>query len=114
MCNIICQLEPDERPTTLCASLCTADFLSHKTDKQLHDHPRVTKAASRLFLSIAISNQLNVVPYLQHKPWPTTMRRDRATRTQPGQLVISRVYLSRSQTNDCGLWFGNEITSAHA
>jgi len=28
-----------------------------------------TKAASRLFLSTAISNQLNAAPYLRHKPW---------------------------------------------
>jgi len=27
MCNIICQLEPDEGPTTLSTSLCEADFL---------------------------------------------------------------------------------------
>ena len=55
---------------------CTADFLSHKTDKQLHDHPRVTKAAGKLFLSIVISNQLNVVPYLQHKPWQLLLREE--------------------------------------
>ena len=37
--------------------------------RQLHDHPSITKAAGRLFLSIAISKQLNAAPYLQHKPW---------------------------------------------
>ena len=37
--------------------------------RQLHDHPSITKAAGRLFLSIAISNQLNAAPYLRHKPW---------------------------------------------
>ena len=31
--------------------------------KQLHDTPSNTKAAGRLFLSIAISKQLNAVPY---------------------------------------------------
>ena len=37
--------------------------------RQLHDHPSITKAASRLFHRIAISKQLNAVPYLRHKPW---------------------------------------------
>ena len=37
--------------------------------RQLHDHPSITKAVGRLFLSIAISSQLNPAPYLQHKPW---------------------------------------------
>ena len=32
-------------------------------------HPSITKAAGRLFHSIAISNQLNAAPYLRHMPW---------------------------------------------
>ena len=51
-------------------------FFHLKTDNRtqtswLHDHPSVvTKAVSRrLFLSMAISKQLNAVPYLRHKPW---------------------------------------------
>ena len=86
MCNIICQLEPDEGPTTLCTSLCAADFLIFfhmKTVlRQLHDHPSITKAASRLFLSNAISKQLNAAPYPRHKPW--LYYYDRANRTLPG------------------------------
>ena len=35
----------------------------------LHDHPSITKAVGRLFLSIAISSQLNPAPYLRQKPW---------------------------------------------
>ena len=31
--------------------------------------PSITKAMSRIFLTIAISKQLNAVPYLRHKPW---------------------------------------------
>ena len=60
MCNKICQLEPNEGPTTLRASLCAADFRIFFHMKlttvlrQLHDHPSIIKAASRLFVSIAI------------------------------------------------------------
>ena len=70
MCNIICQLEPDEEPTILHTYLCTADFLIFfhmqvtVVLRQLHDHPGVTEAVSRLFLSIAISKQLNAAPYI--------------------------------------------------
>ena len=72
MCNIICQLEPDEGPTTLRTPICEVDFLtdflSHD-HRQPHssnsDHPSFTlKAASRLFFSIAISKQLYAAPYL--------------------------------------------------
>ena len=38
MCNIICQPETDEGPTTLRASLCAADFLIFfhmKTDNRI-------------------------------------------------------------------------------
>ena len=38
--------------------------------RQLHDHSSITKAVSRLFLSIAISKQLNAASYLLYKPWP--------------------------------------------
>ena len=61
MRNIICQLEPDEGLTTLSASLCAADFqiFFHKklttVLRQLHNHPRITKAASRLFLSVTLT-----------------------------------------------------------
>ena len=43
-----------------------------KTDnclRQLTVDHRITKAAGRLFHSIAISSQLNAVPYLRHMPW---------------------------------------------
>ena len=77
-------------------SLCAADFwiLCHmKTDNCTQatvDHPRITKAAGRLFLSIVISKQLNAEPNLWHKPWQLlSTGRDRASRTQ---LAISRVH----------------------
>ena len=40
-------------------------FFHMKTDKRTS----VTKAVSRLFLSMAISKQLNAAPYLRHRPW---------------------------------------------
>ena len=46
-------------------------FLHMKTDncaQATADHPSITKAVGRLFLSIAISSQLNAAPYLRHKP----------------------------------------------
>ena len=39
MCNIICQLQPDQGPTTLHSSLCAADFLIFfhmKTENRAH------------------------------------------------------------------------------
>ena len=63
MCNIICQLEPDEGPATVRTSFCAAAI------RQLHDTLSNAKAVGRLFLSIAMSKQLNAVPYLWHKPW---------------------------------------------
>ena len=38
---------------------------------------------------LAISNQLNAAPYLQHKPWQLLREEDRASRTQ---LAILRVH----------------------
>ena len=37
--------------------------------RQLHDHPSISKAVSRVILSIAISKQPNAAPNLLHKPW---------------------------------------------
>ena len=62
MCNIICQLEPNERPATVRTSFCAGDI------RQLHDILSNAKAAGRLFL-IATSKHLNAAPYLWHKPW---------------------------------------------
>ena len=63
-----CQLELYEGPTTLRTLLCEADFLISftymLTDRQATDHPRFTKAATRLFFSIAISKQLDAACYL--------------------------------------------------
>ena len=66
MYNIICQLEPDEGPATLLVLI----FFHMKTGvlRQLHEHPSITKAEVRLFLSIATSNQLKAAPYLRRKP----------------------------------------------
>ena len=56
MCNIICQLEPDEWPATLRTwylSLCRI-FFHMKTDNRTQatlDHPSITKADGRLFLA---------------------------------------------------------------
>ena len=66
--NIICQLEPAEGPTTLCTSLFSFTWQLKTVLRQLHDHPSITKAASRLFHSIGISKHVNAAPYLQHKP----------------------------------------------
>ena len=71
-------------------SLCPADFriFFHMTETDNHtqatvDHPSITKAAGRLFLSIIISKQLNAVPYLRHKPWQLlSTGRDHASCTQ--------------------------------
>ena len=65
------------------------DFLM-KTDNRtaqataVHDHPSITKAAGRLFLSIVISKQLNAAPYLRHKS-------QQLLREETTQLAISRV-----------------------
>ena len=70
-------------------SLCAADFrifFHMKTDNCTQatvDHPSITKAAGRLFLSTVISKQLNAAPYLRHKP---LQGRDRAS------PAISRVH----------------------
>ena len=60
MCNIICQLEPDEGPATLRTSFYSGNFMTLLA---------ILKLQVRLFLSIAISKHLNAAPYLQHKSW---------------------------------------------
>ena len=55
----------------------------------------------RLFLSIAISNQLNAAPYLQHKPWQILLEE-----TVPAVLNLRCVHYSlalRSMTVVFGL-----------
>ena len=83
--STICKLEPDEGPATLrtwylhlCSWLVLNDFTWKLTTvlRQLHEHPSITKAESRLFLSIATNNELNAALYLRHKPWQLRDRED--------------------------------------
>ena len=80
---VICQLESDGGPITLCTRfgvLCESDFLiyDHMTTgqhKKLYrqslktDHAGLPKV---VFYSVAISKQLNIAPYLRgvHKAFP--------------------------------------------
>ena len=61
-----CQLEPDEGPTTVHASLCKADFLiffhmatDNDNHTQVTDHPSFYKQRIGYFLPWLISKQLN-------------------------------------------------------
>ena len=69
MYDIICQILLSVTPFV---QLISFHITTHNGRlKKLHDHPiSITKAASRLFLNIAISKQLNPAPHLRHKLWP--------------------------------------------
>ena len=59
MCNIICQLEPDEGPANLHTSLRKADFLIYFTCMTTDNRTQATDHPSKV-----ICKQLNPVPYL--------------------------------------------------
>ena len=80
----------------------------------MHDNRQLT-TLSLLELRVAICKQLKVAPYLSgvhsislgHLYYEETVPAVRGA----GQPPCALVWL---QTNDRGLWFGNETTSAHA
>ena len=75
MCDTICQLEPDEGPTTLRTAFCKADFLIFFTWQLNCDSGNcmttleLPKLRIGYFFSIAISKQINAAPYFQYKHW---------------------------------------------
>ena len=74
--------------------------------RQLHDHPRITKGVARLFLSIAISSQLNPAPYLQHKPWQQlahVLREETMPAVLNSQFHVCTSHASRPMTMVFGL-----------
>ena len=74
-----------------------------------------TLALLKLRVSIVISKQLNAAPYLRHKPWQLLREEPKGSCTYQPYSTRDFTYSSLApQTNDCGLWFGNETTCAHA
>ena len=123
-CNLAACVEFDEGLTTLRTrfrALCEADFLffDHMAIDQHRKRQsiKLTDVTKAVFCSVAISWQLNAVPYLRgvHKPFPQSREE-----TVPvdescwSTRTISRVHQSCSQTNYRGYWFGNETGCAHA
>ena len=93
MCNIICQLEPEKgQPLSVppFVKLISRFSFTWPLTTTFRQQWAFTKAASRLFLSIAISEQL----YMQRLTW-----------------LCARSYY---YGNDRGFWFGNETPCARA